>query len=265
MLGRVNAKINVIDQIISFYNAPSHENLDDYYDNLNASFANKQQSTSVDVQNYLTAQLKCMGDSMTHSKNANETCPDYETKSQDLLQTFTAEAAAMADRDDYMLNPRNKGDYVNYLNSQKTELNGQRERLFAMLGEMDPLMGGILDADQLAIANLSDTYKDDNWLQFSFDSQSDYEHSESSSSHESISASGGVHFLFFHIGGSYTHTKDKSHYEQQLARSGMKAKGKLLRVNIKRPWFKPEIFEDSTLNFVRCIHMVFITIDLCLV
>ena len=127
-------------------------------------------------------------------------------------------------------------------------------RLYTMLGEMDPLTGGILDADQLAIANLSDTYKNDNWLQFSFDSNSMDERTEESSSYQLTTVSGGVHFLFFHISGSHTHSKQTSHFEQQLAQSKMKAKGKLLRVNIKRPWFKPEIFEDPTLNFVSCSY-----------
>lgn len=186
------------------------------------------------------------------SPNESQKCDDYDHKSEELLQSLSDEATAMANRDDYLLNPRNKDDYLKYLNSQKDELIGQRERLYAMLGEMDPLMGGILDADQLAIANMSDTYKDDNWLQFSFDSDSMDERTEESSSYQLTTVSGGVHFLFFHIGGSYTHSKQTSHFQQQLATSKMKAKGKLLRVNIKRPWFKPEIFEDPTLNFVSC-------------
>ena len=170
-----------------------------------------------------------------------------------MLQILSEEAFAKADRDEFLWNTGNKDSYIQYLKGQKDKLIVQQDKLYSMLGEMDPLMGGILDADQLAIANLTDTYKDDNWLEFSFDSTSDYAHTDQSSSYESISSSGGLHLFFFHIGGSYTHTKQTSHFDQQLASSQMKARGKLLRVNIKRPWFRPEVFEDPQLNFVRYI------------
>ena len=206
ILGRVNAKINVIDQISEFYTSAS---TDPSYSYLNHTFAKIQQQLPAKVQKYLTAQLKCMNYSMSHPNDSasHSICDDYEHNSEELLQSLSDEAVAMADRDDYMLNPRNKDDYVKYLNSQKAELIGQRERLYTMLGEMDPLTGGILDADQLAIANLSDTYKDDNWLQFSFDYDSMDEQTEESSSYELTTVSGGVNFLFFHIGGSHTHSK----------------------------------------------------------
>lgn len=240
--------MNVIDQMIDFYQK-ENSNLDAYYDQLNLTFANKQGDIQNNVRGYLQAQLKCMHDSMTSS--IAQKCTEYESATTQLLETLSEEAYAKADRDEYLWNTRNKDGYVQYLKGQKNELIVQHDRLYAMLGEMDPFMGGILDADQLAIANLSDTYKDDNWLEFSFDSTEDYANTDQSSSYESISASGGVHILFFHIGGSYTHTKQTTHFDQQLASSQMKAKGKMLRVNIKRPWFKPEIFEDPQLNFVR--------------
>ena len=248
MLGKVNAKINVIDQIVTFYEA-KNDVLDGYYGDLNKRFAEKQGNVSGNVSQYLNTQLKCMHDSMVNSEP--QICPDYDTATEELLQILSEEASAKADRDDFLWNTRNKDSYIQYLKDQKDELTAQHDKLYTMLGEMDPFMGGILDADQLTIANLSDTYKDDNWLEFSFDSTSDYGHTDQSSSYQSISASGGIHILFFHIGGSYTHTTQSSHFNEQLARSQMKAKGKLLRVNVKRPWFKPEVFEDPQLNFVR--------------
>ena len=254
MLSKLNAKLNAIDQIIQFYGQPaqSHvQTLQGYLQNLKTEFTQKQTAVNSKMSTYLTAQLECMYDRMTTS-DWRTVCNHYENVSTELLQSLEDEAIAMANRDDFLLNTRNAEDYIKYLNNQKDELNRQHQQLYALLGEMDPVTGGILDADQLAIANLSDAYKDNNWLEFSFDQASSYERTQASSYHESISASGGTHFLFFHIGASYTHTKDTSHFEQHLANSNMKAKGKLLRVNVKRPWFKPEIFEDPTLYFVSC-------------
>lgn len=253
MLGRVSAKINIINEMIQFY-GQDNPVPDAPYSTLNDTSYQKENQAKDELAKYLKAQLKCMYQSVTHpDEDKPEECTTYETESQNLLEKLSDEAKAIANRDDYLLNPRNTQDYLRYLNSQKNELSVQQDKLYAMLGEMNPLMGGILGADQLAIANLSDTYKDDNWLQFSFDSSSSYERTDQSSSHEFTSASGGVHILFFHIGASYTHSKDTSHYEQKLAQSNMKAKGKLLRVNIKRPWFRPETFEDPNLNFVSAL------------
>lgn len=248
MLGKVNAKMNVIDQMIDFYEA-DNSNLNTYYHQLNSTFAAKQGDIQGKVHNYLQAQLNCMHDNMASINS--QACQDYDTTTGALLQTLSEEAYAKADRDEFLWNSVNRDSYIQYLKGQKDELFVQQSKLHAMLGEMDPFMDGILEADQLAIANLSDTYKDDNWLEFSFDSTEDYGNTDQSSSSESISASGGIHILFFHIGGSYTHSKQMSHFDQQLASSQMKAKGKLLRVNVKRPWFKPEVFEDPQLNYVR--------------
>ena len=248
MLGKVNAKMNVIDQMIDFYEA-DNSNLNTYYDQLNSTFAAKQGDIGAKVRNYLQAQLKCMHDNMASINS--QTCQEYDSATGALLQTLSDEAYAKAERDEFLWNAVNRDSYIQYLKGQKDELFVQQSKLHAMLGEMDPFMDGILEADQLAIANLSDTYKDDNWLEFSFDSTEDYGNTDQSSSSESISASGGIHILFFHIGGSYTHSKQTSHFDQQLASSQMKAKGKLLRVNVKRPWFKPEVFEDPQLNYVR--------------
>ena len=252
MLAKVNAKINAIGRIIQFYTEHPAQKFQAYLDQLKSTFTEKQNAASTKVSDYLNAQLECMYTSMTSTSTSDLRCSNYENASTELLQSLEEEAVAMANRDDYLLNARTVEDYLKYLNNQKDELNRQHQQLYALLGEMDPLMGGILDADQLAVANLSDAYKDNNWLEFSFDQSSSYVRTQESSSHESISASGGVHFLFFHIGGSYTHTTDKSHFEQHLANSNLKAKGKLLRVRVKRPWFKPEIFEDPTLSFVSC-------------
>ena len=249
MLGKVNAKMNVIDQIIDFYEADS-SNLNTYYDQLNSTFATKQGDVGAKVRNYLQAQLNCMHDNMA-SITGSQACNEYNSATEALLQTLSEEAYAKADRDEFLWNAVNRDSYIQYLKVQRDKLSVQQRKLHAMLGEMDPFMDGILEADQLTIANLSDTYKDDNWLQFSFDSYEHYGNTDQSSSSTSISASGGIHILFFHIGGSYTHSKQTSHFDQQLASSRMKAKGKLLRVNVKRPWFKPEVFEDPQLNYVR--------------
>ena len=57
-------------------------------------------------------------------------------------------------------------------------------------------------------------------------------------------------FFFFSAGGSYSYNKNTHDYSQKLASASLKAKGELLRVNIKRPWFKPEIFDIPDLTYV---------------
>ena len=254
MLGRVSAKINVIDNIIEFYSQTNFK--ENSYTEFMQAFE-KQSNVSASVQKYLNAQLHCMYQSMV---NNNSTCPNYDSAAEVLLTNLSDAATAMADRNDYMLNPSTKTGYLRYLNNQKEKVIEQQTRLLDIVENMNPLVGGILDADQLAIANITDTYKDDNWLQFSFDSKSHFQKTQSSSSHEFTTAAGGIHILFFHIGASYTHSKDTSHFRQKLANSHMKAKGKLLRVNIKRPWFKPEVFEDPSLNYVCCKCIIILKI-----
>ena len=221
----MSTKINVIDRMIEFYNRPHSD--DRLYSNISETIRNHT-NISVNVQEYLTAQLDCMYQSMVHNKVE---CDNYDKKAEDLLKKLSDAATAMADRDDYMLNPSTRKDFLKYLKNEKEKLNEQQDKLVDMLGKLSPFMNSIRNADQFSLANISDAYKDDNWLQFSFDSKSNFRRQGSTT-------------LSF-----YGATK------LQLASSKMKAKGKLLRVNIKRPWFRPEVFEDSSLNFVCCLHV----------
>ena len=243
MLGKVDAKINVIDQMIDFNNSNFKLKLRSYQQKFNSIFETKRTEIQNKVGAYLQAQLECMANT-----DVQKCDHFYHNATKALLNASSEEAYAKADRDEFLENAVNSDSYIKYLKGQRDKLSVQQSKLHAMLGETDPFMDGILEADQLAIANLSDTYKDDNWLQFSFDSAEGYENTYHSSFSESNSAAGGIHF--FHIGGSYTHSKQTSqlNFNQQLASSQMKAKGKLLRVNIKRPWFKPEVFEDPQLE-----------------
>ena len=210
----------------------------------------KQSNVSGDVQEYLNAQLECMYQSMV---NDNVKCDRYENKSADLLKKVSATAAAMANRDDYILNPSTKKDYLQYLKNERDRLTEEQNKILDTLEKTNPIIGSILSADQLTIANLSDSYKDDNWLEFSFDSEHDYQQTKKSSSHELVNKSWGLNFWFISIGiGSSTSQTDTTKYQQEMSNAKLKAKGKLLRVNIKRPWFKPEVFEDPTLNYVCC-------------
>ena len=180
-------------------------------------------------------------------------CDTMTSESQDLTSALKNESNSMANLGEHYWSPANKEKYINSLTEHKEELVRQRELIHAQLGKVDPLVGGILNMDSLAVASLIDSHKDDQWMKFQFDSES--EENNIGTSHQSFYSGSG---LCIGIGSciayfSSSRSSTSKSYQNDLAQASLKVKGKLLRVYIKRPWFKPEFFDDRKLSFVSCM------------
>ena len=155
----------------------------------------------------------------------------------------------------FALNSDNK--YNSFLNARVTSL---QQRLTAIENDLEnakPYMGPI--ADSRDFQDLQKTLKateqslDDEWLQFEYDSDSS--HVKTSQDTTSVNAALGLSYnnpvpeglsLSGNVNVGYSDTD----LEHSLSSADVQVSGELLRVTVKRPWFKPSIFDDTSLSYV---------------
>lgn len=243
MLGKVYSKIQAIDAMIDVIDSLDQNN--QFYSasqNLESAYNSSVKVVNENVTTYMNAMYHCK------SNQTTSTCDDYHGSEKDALNAIQTMAAKYMDYNGNIF--ASKQNYRTALENQKSALESQKNELNSYLGDASPYIGGILDAESLSVENINDTYRADEWLQFDFDSEAFHEVTDSEETQESVTTSWSFHVLFFSGGGSSSYNKETQYHSDQLAKSKMKARGELLRVNIKRPWFKPEIFEDPSLTYV---------------
>lgn len=247
VLGRINSRIGTIESIISFYNASGKSNLDNYVKALQTRQNTQKGHKNTALNSYLEKELECTVHSMGIS-GTDTSCQEMTVHSKNLTDYLSREADSTASLGEF--NWANRVQYVASLQAQLAELVQKRGLILGALGQIDPLVGSILNTDPVVIAGIIDSHKEENWMEFQFNSE-EYKSSNSySSSYKQYSSRARVGGWFASAGYSYSRSSSRQRYESDMAQASFKAKGKLLRVHIKRPWFKPEVFDERNLKYV---------------
>ena len=261
ILGRINGKIDTIDSIIAFYKG-SNPTLSGYETQLNNRRTNQTSLRNTALNNFLQKELECTVRSMGINQGTETSCDDMATASQRLSDSSASEADAIASIGDYNWATGNKATYIESLLTEKRDLERKRGLVLGALGKIDPLVGSILNSDPVVIAGIIDAHKEDSWLEFAYNSEDYRSTSNYKSSYKSFSARARWGGWFASAGYSYSSSSRRTNYQTSMAQSSLKAKGKLLRVHIKRPWFKPEVFDDRNLKFVSCKNITMIHLSI---
>ena len=119
-------------------------------------------------------------------------------------------------------------------------------------------------ASSLVNQNLIDP--NDNWLSFEYNSQSESDeslqrsqYSVYSSSVKSYASSGS--YSWWGRTGSYSGSSSSTSSSgsssegsafNSITKANITVRGKILKVSIQRPWFRPDIFKNGRLGFVSC-------------
>ena len=249
LLGKVKAELAHIERQIRIYSGQI-----DIFDVYGARLKKRWNNSSVALRgvasSYVQSELECSVQDMGIDTGPEDSCKIMLKNSDNLQSALNEQADAIADIGNY--NWADKQRYVGVLNERKNKLKTQKDYILNLLGKVDPLVGSFANFDPNVIDAIIDSEKEDKWLQFEFDSE-EMEESTSSTSIKTKSRTEKTKKGF--LTSTTTTSIKSSTYEQfelEMSQANLKAKGKLLRVHIKRPWFKPEIFDDRKLNFVSC-------------
>ena len=250
LLGKVQSEIDYITEEINFYSTPNSK-LDQYERDLEAESHNQALYINTAAREHVYSELDCSGEYM--GLPTKRSCATLQMSTHNLTTALYNGADSIANAGDYNWARENKLKYIEELNKTLSELESQKTALYSSMGSVNPLIGSIAYSDPKVVESIITSKKDDQWLQFEFNSE-DMESSKTTTSSRMLlksSFSAGIPWL---IGASGRSTKDvkKKVYDETMSNAELKVKGKLLRVHIKRPWFKPEIFDDRNLEFVSC-------------
>ena len=256
LLGQLQTKIAFVKDEIAFLKS-TNPKLDHYIkvleDRKNANTASLKRTAN----SYISKELECSAQ-ISNATTSRNSCAEVSTLMDELDQSIYKEADSVANAGGYKWGNATKTTYIKKLLGKLDELKRQKQVAYGLLGTVDPLVGSIARSNRDAIDAVINSKKEDNWLKFEFKSE-DYQKGTRSTSYSiktgATIAGGYSPALGWSNFGSTSHhySKSKQEFDEAMVQASFNVKGKLLRVHIKRPWFKPEIFDDRNLDFVSCL------------
>ena len=251
LLGEIQSEIDYLTYEIDFYRKPNAK-LDGYKRALEAKSTAKSRVRDGATIAYAQKQLDCSVQNVGIA-TSGDSCAAMSNSSNNLTKALDGSADSIANKGDYKWTQ--KDAYIEQLNNSRAELERLRQIVRGSAGEIDPFSGSITQSDPDLIEAAIDAERENQWLDFSYDSE-EYQSQQTYDTYSrSAGVYGGVKVLGIinigraSVGGGMYGTD----LQTEMSRATLKAKGKLLRVHIKRPWFKPSVFDDRNLEFVSCI------------
>ena len=175
-------------------------------------------------------------------------CDKFKQAIQDVAGTTLQQAQASSEMFTSSFLLRSDGQYKNFLLSRIQSLDRQIEEINDQLaGSESVYLGEIADSKEFKVLSNENVQEVNNeWMQFEYDESSS--HIRTYKNKVSVKAELSFNGL---IGNARSHfSYGSSDYQQDLNKASLKVSGELLRVTIKRPWFRPSLFENPSLSFV---------------
>ena len=246
LLGRVEANIVLSKFLINLFSNMFKGMILNYNTQLKENQKNSTISLKEVVPKFIESELECSVQNMGIDTGPADSCEIMYNQSILLRSALRKEAEAIAHYGNF-----NKiTGIVKMWNDRKSKWEMKKDSILSALREVNPLLGSIVKSNADVIESVINSRKEDNWLQFEFDSKEMDANSQYTSirTRSELKTRSGNFFR----SSTITHIKTKidQQFESEMNQADLKAKGKLLRVHIKRPWFKPEVFDDRKLNFV---------------
>ena len=250
LLGRVESAIAFMKQVINTYSNSRKFSI--FTIRLKENQENSTVALKEVVPKFVESELECSVQNMGIDTGPADSCEIMYNQSILLRSALRKEAEAIA----HYGNFNKKKDIIELFKRTKSKLETKRDNILSALREVNPLLGSIVKSNPDVIESVINSHREDNWLQFEFDSKE----MDANSQYTSIRTRSELKIRSgnFFRSSTITHIKTKidQQFESEMNQADLKAKGKLLRVHIKRPWFKPEVFDDRKLNFVSYLVLI---------
>ena len=195
-------------------------------------------------------------------------CQKYKQANQEAVTATFNEAQVMSELESARFLLNSKGQFNSFLQTRVNNLEVEISSIDADLNESKPYLGEVADSrefrDLNSILNETEQSQDDGWLAFSYDSDSSHIDSDqetksiavSANLGAGITASLGGHAIGVGVQAGVNVGIGTADLKQALNSANLKVSGELLRVVIKRPWFRPSLFLDPSLSFVSNKHCI---------
>lgn len=190
----------------------------------------------------------------TSTSGENNPCTKAKEEANSAVDATFQNAQASSEYFSASFLLKSNAKFQGFMNSRKSALKRQITEINNQLDNLKPgqvYLGEIAESSDLkAISEQGEQNLDDQWLKFDYNSDSTHIDTVQDTSSFSVSAGVSANFGVGSIGLSGYYGKATSEMKSALNSANLQASGELLRVFIKRPWFKPSLFENPILNFV---------------
>lgn len=197
----------------------------------------------------------------TTSEPPNNPCNDFKQATEGAVDATFQQAQASMEyfSSSFLLNSNNQ--YQSFLQSRISSIDNEISEINAQLEDLKEsqvYLGEMADSKEFKALNElgNETVQDfdSEWMQFEYDSDSTHIHTDQDKSSLNVAAGFSVGVpAGASLSASGYYGKGTADLMQAVNSASLKASGELLRVTIKRPWFRPSLFENPVLYFVSYI------------
>ena len=198
----------------------------------------------------------------TDSAGGKDLCSQFEEAADSVVDATFQEARASSEYDSARFLLNSNETYQSFMQTKMNDLErkiSEVESHLSNLGENQVFLGEIAESPAFQALDESERREfDDKWLKFDYNSESTHVNTEkeTSSSYSGVNIGAVIPIktsLFATVGVGTGHGKRNVAMKEAINRASIQVSGELLRVFIKRPWFKPSLFDNPTLSFVSTV------------
>ena len=216
----------------------------------------------------INARNRCMqkqanqsGESGEGKDSEEDPCAQFEESADRVEDTTIKNAGATANYLSAAFLLKSNQQYQNYTQARMTALEREISELNKQLDN--------LEGDQVYLGEITESIRElngrreeglDQWMKFSYNSETT--RTSSTETRFGISLSFRTRVEVPEIGSLSESIKTSFEFAElrkAFSNAKLQASGKLLRVFIKRPWFKPSLFDNPILNFVSSEREIIIS------
>ena len=194
-------------------------------------------------------------------KGKKDPCNSFQQAANSAVDATFQNAAASSEYFSASFLLKSNKQFQSFMDSRINALEKQISEINQQLEDLKPnqvYLGEIAESPDLkAINDTGEQDLDSQWLKFDYSSDSTHIDTEQETS--SVAVAAGITADFGpkgNIGLNGHYGKGESEMKNAFNSANLQASGELLRVFVKRPWFKPSVFDNPILNFVSALIIV---------
>ena len=174
-------------------------------------------------------------------------CKEVSKKEDDVKNASVAfiEAQTQANYTVNELKAYNAGNIQTLLHSIDSDIANYTSRLATAPKVLPPIAAEASNTGAMTQEEL-----DNNWLSFSFDSETSNTTTVTDSKTYKSALSFSANGLFWHASGGASYSRAEQDFAQQMSAADTSISAKVLRVTFSRSWFTPSIFQIAKFKMV---------------
>lgn len=260
----LESELNALRSMVSF-NQRNEGQANETLSNLNTKLNQSTQARENKTAAAATSMMDCMsensqqeppGGGTSNSSGQSVACNKFKQANSEAVSATFQQAQVKLEYESAAFLLNTKGQFNDFLNMRAESLSREIASIDADLEASEPYLGGVADSREFqnlnSVLNQTEQNLDDAWTVFEYDSDSSHIDSDEETKSVNVAASFGVGAPGFGVQASANFAKGTADMKQALNSANLKVSGEVLRVVIKRPWFRPNIFTDPALSFVSC-------------